>query len=66
LLLLVGLTNDANSHVAIGGERLRVRFGWFLVGVVASMRGVVQIRFRERQRVGGIIPLINCDAIGWR
>jgi len=35
-----------------------------LVGVVASMRGVVQIRFRQRQRVG-IIPLVKlrCDRL---
>jgi hypothetical protein len=97
LLLLVGLTNDANSYVAIEGERLRVRFGWFfnqtfplsaiegvapmrwpwyhglgwrtnlvgLVGWVASLRGVVQIRFLERQRVGWIIPLVKlrCDRL---
>lgn len=96
LLLLVGLTTDANSYAVIEGERLRVRFGWFfnqtfaltviegvapmrwpwyyglgwrtnlrgLVGVVASMRGVVQIRFRQRQRVG-IIPLVKlrCDRL---
>jgi len=91
LLFVVGLVRDSNSYVAIEGERLRVRFGWFfnqtfalsdiegveamrwpwyyglgwranlagLVGVVGSMRGVVAIRFRERQRVGGIVPLIK-------
>ena len=97
LLWLVGLVRDSNSYVAIEGERLRVRFGWFfhqtfalsdiegveamrwpwyyglgwrsnlvgLVGVVGSMRGVVAIRFRERQRVGGIVPLVKlrCDRL---
>ena len=36
-----------------------------LVGLVSSFRGVVQIRFRERQRVGGIIPFVKlpCDRL---
>ena len=97
LLFLVGLVRDSNSYVAVEGDQLRVRFGWFfnqtfalsdieivepihwpwyyglgwrsnlagLVGVVASFRGVVQIRFRERQRVGGIIPFLklSCDRL---
>jgi len=97
LLYLVGLTRDSNSYVAVEGDRLRVRFGWFfnqtfplsevgdiepmkwpwyyglgwrsnlagLVGVVASLRGVVVIKFKERQRVGGILPFIKlpCDRL---
>lgn len=97
LLFMVGLTRDSNSYVAIEGDRLRVRFGWFfnqtfalsdieraeamrwpwyyglgwranlvgLVGLVASMQGVVAIRFRERQRVGGIVPFfkLRCDRL---
>jgi hypothetical protein len=36
-----------------------------LVGLVASYRGVVQMRFRQRQRVSGIIPFIKlpCDRL---
>ena len=97
LLFIVGLVRDSNSYVAVEGELLRVRFGWFfnqtfalseiegieamrwpwyyglgwrsnlagLAGVVASMRGVVVIRFRQRQRVGGIVPLVKlrCDRL---
>lgn len=97
LLFLVGAARDSNSYVAIEGERLRVRFGWFFnqsfalsdiegagpmrwpwyyglgwranlvgdVAVVASYRGVVAIRFRERQRVGGIVPFVKlrCDRL---
>ena len=29
LLFLVGLVRDSNSYVAIEGDRVRVRFGWF-------------------------------------
>ena len=97
LLFIVGLVRDSNSYVAVEGELLRVRFGWFfnqtfalseiegieamrwpwyyglgwrsnlawLAGVVASMRGVVVIRFRQRQRVGGIVPFVKlrCDRL---
>ncbi|HEU0073052.1 MAG TPA: hypothetical protein VFS30_03505 [Dehalococcoidia bacterium] len=97
LVFLVGLARDSNSYVAIEGDRLRVRFGWFfnqtfalgdieaaetmrwpwyyglgwranlagLIGVVASLRGVVGIRLRERQRVGGIVPFVRlgCDRL---
>jgi hypothetical protein len=97
LLFLVGLVRDSNSYVAIEGDRLRVRFGWFFnqtfalsdiegaepiswawyhglgwrsslmgsVGVVGSYRGVVALRFRRRQRVGGIIPFVklSCDRL---
>jgi hypothetical protein len=91
LLFLVGLVRDSNSYVAVDGDRLQVRFGWFfnqtyalsdiesvepyrwpwyyglgwrsnlvgLVGVVASYRGVMLIRFRQRQRAGGILPFIK-------
>jgi hypothetical protein len=36
-----------------------------LVGLVASRRGVVAIRFRERRRVGGIVPFfkLRCDRL---
>jgi hypothetical protein len=36
-----------------------------LVGLVASMDGVVQVRFRDRQRAGGILPFIKlpCDRL---
>ena len=30
-----------------------------LVGVVASRRGVVAVRFREQQRVGGVLPFVK-------
>lgn len=97
LLFLVGMAREANSYVAIEGDLLRVRYGWFfnqtfplseiedaepmrwpwyyglgwranlrgLVGVVASLQGVVAIRFRKRQRVGGILPFIKlpCDRL---
>ena len=97
LLFLIGLVRDSNSYLAIEGERLRVRYGWFfnqtfalndiegvepsrwpwygglgwrsnlagLIGLVASYRGVVEIRFRERQRVGGIVPFFKlpCDRL---
>ncbi len=97
LLFLVGLVRDSNSYVAVEGDRLRVRFGWFfnqtfdvsdiagaetmrwpwyyglgwrsnlvgLIGLVASMQGVVAIRFRQRQRVGGIVPFfkLRCDRL---
>jgi hypothetical protein len=29
LLFVVGLVRDSNSYVAVEGDRLRVRFGWF-------------------------------------
>jgi hypothetical protein len=45
-------------------------YGWRanfvgLVGVVANPRGVVAVRFRERQRVGGVLPLVKlpCDRL---
>lgn len=35
------------------------------VGVVASTRGVVEVRFKTRQRVSGLLPLIRlrCDRL---
>jgi hypothetical protein len=97
LLFLIGLVRDSNSYLAVEGDRLRVRFGWFfnhtfplsdiegvergrwpwygglgwrsnlagLVGLVGSYRGVVEIRFRERHRVGGIMPFfkLSCDRL---
>ena len=91
LLFLVGLVRDSNSYVAIEGDRVRVRFGWFfnrtfalgdidgaeplrwpwyyglgwrtnltgLAGVVASASGVVVLRFRQSQRVGGIVLFLK-------
>jgi hypothetical protein len=97
LLFIVGLVRDSNSYVAVEGDRLRVRFGWFFnqafaldvvegaepmrwpwygglgwrsdlsgtVAAIASYRGVVAVRFKERQRVGGIIPFVKlrCDRL---
>ena len=34
-----------------------------LVGVVASRRGVVALRFRSRQRVGGILPFFKLGCV---
>jgi hypothetical protein len=36
-----------------------------LAGVVGSYRGVVAIRFRRRQRIGGIVPFVklSCDRL---
>jgi hypothetical protein len=97
LLFVVGMVRDSNSYVAVEGDRLRVRFGWFFnqsfalsdvegaeaaswpwyfglgwrsnlagtVGLIGSLGGVVVIRFRERQRVGGILPFfkLRCDRL---
>ena len=45
-------------------------FGWRsnltgLVGLVASYKGVVAIRFKQRQKVGGILPFFKlpCDRL---
>ena len=36
-----------------------------MAGLIGSLRGVVVIRFRERQRVGGILPFVklSCDRV---
>jgi hypothetical protein len=36
-----------------------------LVGLIGSLRGVIVIRFRERQRVSGIVPFLKlrCDRL---
>ncbi len=36
-----------------------------MVGIVGSYRGVVEIRFKQRQRVSGILPFfkLGCDRL---
>ncbi len=97
LLFLVGFTRNSNSYVAIEGDLLRARFGWFfnqtfplaeiesvgltrwpwyyglgwrgnltgLVGLVASFEGVVEVRFKRRFKIGGLLPFIKfpCDRL---